>query len=77
MQNFLYKCEVCTVAKFSVIDKGEVWCTDCRGCQSIQFHHKVVIKPAYDMFGVFQGNGFYCKMDKEEKKDENSDTGTD
>jgi len=40
----------------------------------MQFHHKVEIKPAYDMFGMFQGNRLYCLMDKEEEDDTKVDS---
>ena len=67
MENFLYKCELCTTAKLSTWDKDEVWLIDCMVCKSMQFHHKVVLK---------EGIKFYCQMDKEEE-DEHSNTGTD
>jgi len=64
MENFLYKCAVCETARFSVVDKDEVWCTDCGGCKGLQFHHKIVIQINQGPWGSI-GNIFYCVMDKE------------
>jgi hypothetical protein len=65
MENFLYKCELCTTARFSVVDKGEVWFIDCGSCRSLQFHHQVVIKTIGE--GKKCHYGFECKMDKDDK----------
>lgn len=80
MENFLYKCELCTVAKFSIVDKGEVWFIDCMACGSMQFHHKIVIVSiecgsSIGMFGS-HSYGFECKMDRELKEEKNVDSNT-
>jgi hypothetical protein len=71
MENWMYKCELCTTARLSVVDKGEVWFIDCGSCRSLQFHHKVIVKLiVYKDLGIGNGNcyyGFECKMDKEEE----------
>lgn len=73
MENWMYKCELCTTARFSVVDKGEVWFIDCGSCRSLQFHHKVTV--AIMGFKNFDANrgpiyyGFQCKMDKEVEDD--------
>lgn len=66
MENFLYKCEICTTARFSVVDKDEVWFVDCAACRSMQFHHKVVIIRISSLQEIGQ---FYCKMDGNTEKD--------
>lgn len=81
MENFLYKCELCTTARFSVVDKGEVWFIDCGSCRSLQFHHKVIVKEIIkildkDKWIVECRLVFKCSMDKE-VEDGNSDTRTD
>ena len=63
MENWMYKCELCTTARFSVVDKGEVWFIDCGSCRSLQFHHKVIVK-LMGVIGMVR-YGFQCKMDKE------------
>jgi hypothetical protein len=61
MENFLYKCELCTTAKLSTWDKDEVWFIDCVVCKSMQFHHKVIVRDTYTLTKYI----FECKMDKE------------
>ena len=68
MQNFLYKCEFCTTAKFSTWDKGEVWFIDCMACKSMQFHHKVKVAIHLRM-GQVSGVWFECEMDNKKVED--------
>lgn len=62
MQNYLYKCEFCMIAKFSVVDKGEVWFIDCMGCRSMQFHHKLIVELDLNTGEMI----FNCAMDDKE-----------
>lgn len=62
MQNFLYKCELCTAVKFSIVDKGEVWFIDCMACKSMQFHHKITAE--LDL--LTKNIVFNCVMDDKE-----------
>lgn len=61
----LYGCEGCGAVIVSDVDKGKIYYTGCQGCNGHKFYTKIIIKAAYDMFGVFQGNRFVV----EEKKD--------
>lgn len=65
MEVYLYGCEACGVVIVSNVNKDEIYYTGCQGCNRHEFHTKIIIKAAYDMFGVFQGNRFVV----EEKKD--------
>ena len=66
MENWLYKCTMCEMALFTTVDHNEIWCTDCRGCRSVQFHHKVTIR----IIGMRDERvEFHCAMDKEEEDD--------
>jgi hypothetical protein len=70
MENFLYKCEFCTLAKFSVVDKGEVWFIDCMACRNMQFHHKVTIH----IIGLRDERAeLICEMDDKEEEDGKSE----
>jgi hypothetical protein len=68
MENFLYKCELCTAVRFSVVDKGEVWFISCGSCGNLQFHHKVVVVIHLTM-GQIDRVYFHCAMDKEVEDD--------
>lgn len=73
MEVYLYKCEHCGAAMFSHCNNGNIYyVVCCSGCKLGSFFEKVEIKAACDMFGVFQGYRFAI----EEKKDVNSDKGT-
>jgi DNA-directed RNA polymerase subunit RPC12/RpoP len=70
MENFLYKCTICEMALFTSVDYGEIWCTDCGSCRSVQFHHKVVIRSGDNLPSDLLKSSpfsmsFYCKMDEE------------
>lgn len=66
----MYKCELCTTARFSVVDKGEAWFIDCGSCRSLQFHHKVILKVKDRAMNYPIDSSFYCKMDKELEKED-------
>jgi len=70
---YLYRCDRCGTVIALDNDRGhKFYIDDCSACKHWADFEKIVLGPAYDMFGVFQGHRFTL----EEKKDGNSDTRT-
>lgn len=61
MENYLYKCIACSMAKFNTYDGGEVWYTNCFGCNNFEFHYKIML----------EANKFECFSDDEIIEEEN------
>lgn len=49
MQLFLYMCEECQTAKFSVENKGDVYYTGCGGCRCLMFHRQVLVDTIWNI----------------------------
>ena len=68
---FLYKCISCGNIKGADDDQGAVWYIDiCSGCYGDWSNYeKVILGPAYDIFGVFQGHRFIIKEENDNKEE--------
>lgn len=78
MQLFLYMCEDCQTARFSVADKGNTYYTECVGCLCMAFHSRVLV----DTIWCIEKNrivknesklGFYVEEDNDTKEERKVD----
>jgi hypothetical protein len=72
---FLYGCEGCNNVIYELRDRGDSYYVDqCPACKDWSDYRKIVIKPAYDMLGNFQGNRFAVEEEKDDSKDKSDNT---